>query len=163
MLVVLGVGPALIALAATYWLIGSSRRRRRAGRDPLSQVFQLHELRELDAHLDVVAEEELRRLDAHIAHYVAGEVGHVVVISESRHEIALLLSDGRRMALGGVSRVMRRFSSTERRRTNRALPGWNATASPTVCCFAAKQAPRSRCTRAGSPLPPDSPLVSPLR
>jgi hypothetical protein len=32
----------------------------------------------------------------------------VVVISDSRHEIALLLSDGRRMALGGVSRVSRR-------------------------------------------------------
>jgi hypothetical protein len=109
MLVVLGVGPALIALAATYWLIGSSRRRRSAARNPLTQVFQPRELRELDAHLDVIAEEELRRLDAHIAHYVAGEAGHVVVISESRHEIALLLSDGRRMALGGVSRVMRRF------------------------------------------------------
>jgi hypothetical protein len=109
MLVVLGVPPALIALAATYWLIRRSRRRRLAARDPLAQVFQLHELRELDEYLDVIAEEELRRLEAHIAHYVAGEVGHVVVISDSRHEIALLLSDGRRMALGGVSRAMRKF------------------------------------------------------
>jgi hypothetical protein len=99
MLVVLGVGLAVIALAATYRLIGSSRRRRSAGRDPLTHVFQPHELRELDAHLDVVAEEELRRLDANIARYVAGQVGHVVVISDSRHELALLLSDGRRIAL----------------------------------------------------------------
>jgi hypothetical protein len=109
MLVVLCVGLALIALAATYRLIGSYRRRCSAGRDPLTHVFQLHELRELDARLDVIAEEELRQLDANIARYVAGEVGHVVLISYSRHEIALLLSDGRRIALGGVSRMMRRF------------------------------------------------------
>ncbi len=109
MLVVLGVGAALIALAGTYRLIKTSRRRSSAARDPLTQVFQRHELRELDAHLDVIAEEELRRLDANIARYVAGEVGHVVVIADCRHEIALLLSDGRRMSLGGVSRAMRRF------------------------------------------------------
>jgi hypothetical protein len=108
-LVVLCVGCAVIALAAMYRLIGSYRRRRSAGRDPLTRVFQPHELRELDAHLDVIAEEELRRLDADIARYVAGEVGHVVVIADSRHELALLLSDGRRIALGGVSRVTRRF------------------------------------------------------
>jgi hypothetical protein len=106
--VVLGVLPALIALVALYRLVGRSRRRRRAARDPLTHVFRPHELRELDAHLDEIAEEELRRLDANIARYVAGAVGHVVVISDSRHEIALLLSDGRRMALGGVSRAARR-------------------------------------------------------
>jgi hypothetical protein len=109
MLVVLGVLPALIALVAMYRLIGRCRRRRSAARDPLTHVFQPHELRDLDAHLEAIAEEELRRLDANIANYVAGEVGHVVVISECRDEIALLLSDGRRMALGGVSRVTRRF------------------------------------------------------
>jgi hypothetical protein len=65
-------------------------------------VFRPHELRELDAHLEVIAEEELRRLDAGIARYVAGEAGHVVAISYSRHGIARVLSDGRRIALGGV-------------------------------------------------------------
>jgi hypothetical protein len=109
MLVVLGVGPALIALVAMYRLIRSSRRRRRAARDPLTQVFQPHELREFDAQLEVIAEEELRLLDANIARYVAGAVGHVVVISYSRHGIALVLSDGRRIALGGVSRFRRRL------------------------------------------------------
>jgi hypothetical protein len=108
MVVVLVVGPALIVIAAMYRLIRTSRRRRSAVRDPLTRVFLPHELRDLDEHLDAVAEEELRRLDVDIARYVAGEVGHVVVISESRNEIALLLSDGRRIALGGVSRVTRR-------------------------------------------------------
>jgi hypothetical protein len=108
MLVVLGVGPALLVVAALYRLIRICWRRRIAARDPLTQVFQPHELRELDAQLNVVAEEELRRMDANIAQYVTGEVGHVVVISDCRHEIELLLSDGRQMALGGVSRVMRR-------------------------------------------------------
>jgi hypothetical protein len=108
MVVVLVVGPALIVIAAMYRLIWTSRRRRSAARDPLTRVFLPHELRDLDEHLDAVAEEELRRLDVDIARYVAGEVGHVVVISESRNEIALLLSDGRRIALGGVSRVTRR-------------------------------------------------------
>jgi hypothetical protein len=109
MLVVLGLGPALIVLAAIYRLLGSSRRRRIAARDPLTHVFAPHELRELDAYLDVIAADELRQLDASVARYVAGEVGHVVVISDSRHEIALVLSDGRRLALGGVSRVTRRL------------------------------------------------------
>jgi hypothetical protein len=108
MLVVLGVAPAVIALAAMYRLVGNSRRRRSAARDPLTRVFQPQELRELDAHLDVIAKEELGRLDANIVRYVAGEVGHVVVIADSRYGIALVLSDGRRIALGGVSRVMRR-------------------------------------------------------
>jgi hypothetical protein len=109
MLVVLAAGPTLIALAAMYRLIGTFPRRRRATRDPLAHVFQPHELRELDAHLEVIADEELRRLDASIARYVAGNVGHVVVISDSRHGIALVLSDGRRIALGGVSRFRRRL------------------------------------------------------
>jgi len=72
-------------------------------------AIDMHELRKLDSHLEVIAEEELRRLDASIARYVAGEVGHVVVISYSHHGIALVLSDGRRIALGGVSRFRRRL------------------------------------------------------
>lgn len=75
MLVVLGVGPALLVVAAMYRLIRTRQRRSIAARDPLSQVLQPHELREMDAHLDVVAGEERRPKGANIAHYVAGEVG----------------------------------------------------------------------------------------
>lgn len=109
MFVVLSAGPALIALAAMYRLIGRSQRRRRATRQPLTKVFQPHELRELDAHLDEIAKEELRRLDANVQRYVAGEVGHVVTIWDSLYGIALGLSDGRWLSLGGVSRVTRRL------------------------------------------------------
>jgi hypothetical protein len=108
MFVALGVALAFIGFAPTYLLVGSSRRRRSAAQDPLTHVFQPRELRELEAHLDAIAKEELRRLDANVARYVGGEVGHVVIISDSRHGIALVLSDGRRIALGGVSRATRR-------------------------------------------------------
>jgi hypothetical protein len=43
-------------------------------------------------------------MDATVAQYVAGVVEHMVAISESRHGVALGLSDGGRLALGGVSR-----------------------------------------------------------
>jgi hypothetical protein len=109
MFVALGVALAFIGFAPTYLLVGSSRRRRNAARDPLTGVFQPDELRELDAHLDEIAKEELRRLDANLVRYVAGEVGHVVTIWDSLYGIALGLSDGRRIALGGVSRVSRRL------------------------------------------------------
>jgi hypothetical protein len=108
MLVVLCVGYALLILAVIYRRIRIFRQRRSAARDPLQQVFQPREFRELEAHLNDVAEEELRRMDANVVQYLAGEAGHVVVISDRRHEIELLLSDGRRMALGGVSGVARR-------------------------------------------------------
>lgn len=85
------------------------RRRRLASRDPVAHVFQAREMQELDAVLDLVAVDELRRLDAEVLRYVAGEAGHVVVVSDWRYGIALDLSDGRRIALGGVSRVTRRM------------------------------------------------------
>ncbi len=66
---------AIVALATTYRLIGKARRRRRVTRGPLTQVFRLHELRELDAHLDEIAAAELRRMDAAVVSYMAGEVG----------------------------------------------------------------------------------------
>ena len=85
------------------------RRRRLGSRDPVARVFQSREMQELDAILDLVAVDELRRLDAEVLRYVAGEAGHVVVVSDWRYGIALDLSDGRRIALGGVSRVTRRM------------------------------------------------------
>jgi hypothetical protein len=100
---------AIVALATTYRLIGKARRRRRVTRGPLTQVFRLHELRELDAHLDEIAAAELRRMDAAVVGYLAGEVGHVVVISDHpNHGIALALSDGHRLTLGVVSGATRR-------------------------------------------------------
>jgi hypothetical protein len=108
MLAVLCVVLALVALAAICRKVGSSRKSRSAAGDSLIQVFTPDELRELDAQLDAIAREELLRLDATLVRYIAGEVGHVVVVSDSSRGIALVLSDGRRMTLGGVSRVTRR-------------------------------------------------------
>jgi hypothetical protein len=85
------------------------RRRRLGSRDPVARIFQSREMQELDAILDLVAVDELRRLDAEVLRYVAGEAGHVLVVSDWRYGIALDLSDGRRIALGGVSRVTRRM------------------------------------------------------
>jgi hypothetical protein len=95
---------ALVVLAARYVLIGKARRRRPAVDNALARVFRPEELRELDAHLDEIAAAELRSIDADVARYVAGEVGHVVVVSNHRHGgIALALSDGHRLTLGVVS------------------------------------------------------------
>jgi hypothetical protein len=108
MLAVVCVVLALVALAASHRKIGGFRKNRIAADDPLFHVFKPDDLGELDAHLDAIAREELLRLDAILMRYIAGEVGHVVVVSDSSHGIALALSDGRRMTLGGVSRVTRR-------------------------------------------------------
>ena len=110
MLVALCSVLALTALFKLYRVVGGRARRwRRAAANPLAQVFRPDELQEFDAHLDEVAKQELSRLDAIVMHYVAGEAGHVVVISDWRHGIALGLSDGRQIALGGISRVERRM------------------------------------------------------
>jgi hypothetical protein len=108
MFAVLCVVLGLVALAASYLMVGRSRRRRSPAGDSLSHVFEPAELRELNAHLDAIAREELLRLDATLMRYIAGDVGHVVVVSDSSQGIALALSDGRRMTLGGVSRATRR-------------------------------------------------------
>jgi hypothetical protein len=108
MLAVLCVVLALAALAASYRKVRRSWQGRSAAGHPLSHVFKPAELRELDAHLDAIAQHELLRLDATLMRYIAGEVGHVVVVSDYSHGIALALSDGRRMTLGGVSGVTRR-------------------------------------------------------
>jgi hypothetical protein len=108
MLAVLCILLALVALVACYRKVVGSRKGHSAAGDLLSHVFKPDELRELDAHLDAIAREELLRLDATLMRYIAGEVGHVVVVSDSSHGIALALSDGRRMTLGGVSPGTRR-------------------------------------------------------
>ena len=108
MLAVLCVVLALVALSTSYRRVASSRKGRSAAGDPLIGVFKPDELRELDAQLDAIALEELLQLDATLMRYLAGAVGHVVVVSDSSQGIALALSDGRRMTLGGVSGVTRR-------------------------------------------------------
>jgi len=108
MFVAVGVAIAVV-LGSIFRLARNYRQRRLATRDPVAHVFRSPEMQELDAVLDLVAVEERRRLDAEVLRYVAGEAGHVVVISDWRYGIALELSDGRRIALGGVSRVTRRM------------------------------------------------------
>ena len=92
--------------AAAYRLMKVSRRRHWG--DPFSRVFHPRELRELDQALEEIAVAELRRLHANVVHYVSGHTGHVVAISESRHGVALVLSDGNRLALSGLGVSTRR-------------------------------------------------------
>src|SRR3954451_7595838 len=100
---------AATALAAIATCRCCRRRRRRAvERDPVKALFGTPEMRRLDAELDKVAVDELERLMRDVALYVAGEVGHIVVISDTaRGGIVLQLSDGHRMTLVGVAQVPR--------------------------------------------------------
>jgi hypothetical protein len=103
-LFVLCVALALATLAAAY----KYRQRRMTAREPLTRVFRARELRKLDAHLNQVAVDELGRLARDVVHYVAGDVGHVVVIADHpRHGIVLGLSDGHLLTVSGVTRVTR--------------------------------------------------------
>jgi hypothetical protein len=98
------------AAGTGFWFVRARRRRRRAEQDVLRRVFRRREYRELDQQLERIAVHELRRLEATARRYVAGDVGYVVVTWYSRHGIALSLSDGHRLELGGVSRsTMRRL------------------------------------------------------
>lgn len=97
---------AAVVFCCVYRRHRLSRQRRR---DPVTHLFRSRELQELDAQLDLVAVDERKRLDADVLRYIAGEAGHVLVVSDWRYGIALDLSDGRRIALGGVSRVTRRL------------------------------------------------------
>jgi hypothetical protein len=99
----------LVALASTYLRIERVRQRRHAARDPLAGVFRPGELREFDAHLDEIAAAQLHQMDADVVRYVAGDAGHVVVVSNQRHGgIALALSDGYRLTLSVVSWAARK-------------------------------------------------------
>jgi len=84
------------------------RRRRKAPTNPLRQVFRRREFRKLDAQLDEVATDERNRLAHDVVRYVAGQVGHVVVIADQpRDVLVLLLSDGSLLTLNGVTRLTR--------------------------------------------------------
>jgi hypothetical protein len=100
------VALTVIALGAGYWSARQRRHRRRAAHDALRRVFTRREYREIDCHLERVAVDELHRLELSARRYVTGDVGYVVVISDSLHGIGLGLSDGRRLELGGVNRSM---------------------------------------------------------
>jgi hypothetical protein len=91
------------ATVMTAVLAARHRRGRRAARDPMAQAFRGREFRQFDAHLETVACEERQRLEGELADYLAGRAGHVVVVSKARHGVALELSDGRRLALRGIS------------------------------------------------------------
>jgi hypothetical protein len=113
----------LAALVKGHLVVRRRRQRRAAGRDPWSYLFQTRELRELDEHLDRIAEVELRRIEARVSQYVAGLAGHVVDISKSHHGIVLGLSDGHRLGLDGVSgstlRALKRRAANDRLRPAR--------------------------------------------
>jgi hypothetical protein len=100
--------PAILCVAmAVATIVAASaryRQTRHAALNPVAQVLGMQEFGELDVHLEAVAREERRRLEKDLAHYLAGRAGHVVVVSSAPNGIALELSDGRRLALRGISR-----------------------------------------------------------
>jgi hypothetical protein len=93
----LAAAVTISVLTARYW------RGRRTACNPVAQAFRGREFRHLDAHLEAVACEERRRLERELALYLAGRAGYVVAVSKGPDGIALELSDGCRLALGGVS------------------------------------------------------------
>jgi hypothetical protein len=92
-----------VTTAASYAVKRQFRRRRRYAIDPLAKAFPRRELRDLDEYLNQVGRQERRRLERNFECYLGGAVGHVVTTYRSPSGIALLLSDGRRLALTGVS------------------------------------------------------------
>jgi hypothetical protein len=104
----------IVALIAAAWQVLRARRRRRAAdTSVLALAFPARELRELDRQLQLVAVDELARLERALAAYVTGvRVGYVVSIIDSVGGVALELSDGGRLSLGGVAqRTRRRLTS----------------------------------------------------
>jgi hypothetical protein len=104
MFIVLCLALTLLASPTAYLIIRVRREWRRAAPDLLAQAFPPRELRELDAQLEAIARCELRRLEREVERYLTGAVGYVVSIHRSPDGIAFELSDGRRLALAGVSR-----------------------------------------------------------
>jgi hypothetical protein len=98
------IAVALVGTATSAAIVARYRQARYAARNPLAQAFRMRDFDELDAHLEAVALEENRRLENELARYIAGNAGHVVVISTAPNGVALELSDGRRLALRGISR-----------------------------------------------------------
>ena len=103
MLAILHTALALAAAVTISVLTARYRRWRRTACNPVAQAFRGREFRQLDAHLEAVACEERRRLEEELARYLAGRAGHVLAVSKGPDGIALELSDGCRLALGGVS------------------------------------------------------------
>jgi hypothetical protein len=91
-------------LGATYAIARRRRARRYAPIEPLGQAFRRREMLKLDAALEEIARHERHRLHREVERYLTGAVGYVVRIYSSRAGIALELSDGRQLALTGVSR-----------------------------------------------------------
>jgi hypothetical protein len=103
MIVIACVAVVLTAAITTSGAAVRYRSARRAAQDPMARAFGEQEFQQLDAHLEAVACEELRRLENELAHYLTGRAGHVVVVWKEPRGIALELSDGRRLALRGIS------------------------------------------------------------
>ncbi|MDQ1731610.1 MAG: hypothetical protein QOK10_1769 [Pseudonocardiales bacterium] len=103
MFTILYTGLAIIAAGTTYSVLTRYRRIRLGSRFDMVQAFGPKEFAEFDAQLEAIAREELRRLEDELVQYLAGQAGHVVVISRGRHGITLELSDGRRLSVRGVS------------------------------------------------------------
>ena len=103
MLITLCIALTLTAAVTAAVLDARYRPARRAAPNLLTQVFGRREFRQLDMHLEAVAAEERRHVEAELARYVAGRAGHVVVVRKAAHGIALELSDGRHLALRGIS------------------------------------------------------------
>jgi hypothetical protein len=97
---------ALIAAGTTFVRAMRHRETRRARGNPIERAFRGREFRQFDAYLEAVAQEEFRRMDEELATYLAGCAGYVVVVSRAPNGIELELSDGRRLALRGISSHM---------------------------------------------------------
>jgi hypothetical protein len=107
MLTILCIAMALIAIVTTAALATRYRQRRHVARNHMARAFPVREFGKFDAHLEAVAQDELRRLEEELVRYLAACSGYVVDISKTPNGIALELSDGRRLALGGTSRRTR--------------------------------------------------------
>ena len=94
--------PLAWVVAAGTVLVCARRRKRETPREPFAAVFG-PAAAEFEAHLDAVARQESRRLQQELTGYLAGSTGHVVVIRRAPNGVALELSDGRHLALRGVS------------------------------------------------------------
>jgi hypothetical protein len=103
MLITLCIALTLTAVVTTAVLNARYRRARQAAPNLVTQVFGRREFRQLDMYLEAVAAEERRHVEAELARYVAGRTGHVVVVRKTPLGIALELSDGRHLALRGIS------------------------------------------------------------
>ncbi|MDT4926543.1 MAG: hypothetical protein QOG01_4256 [Pseudonocardiales bacterium] len=103
MFVFIWVAVTLLATLIPYRLARRLRRRRRTAHDPLARTFAQRDMRELDEHLNGVARHELLRLEREVQRYLTGAVGYVVTIYRAPGGVALELSDGRRLALAGIS------------------------------------------------------------